>query len=83
MRRIGDLVCVVWEDASFDLDEIPQLREVWTVGFVVQETATYITVGGERVYNEDGEHYTRANTTIPKSCVSEMTHLLEMHDASV
>jgi len=69
------LVAIVWDDAASNSStwvlpsEIAGPEQVITVGFLVKETDTYITVAGS-VANEAIENETVGNTmTIPKGMI--------------
>lgn len=66
------LVEVVWRDAHFHLDEPVGLLEMRTVGWLIEESTTFVLVAGERGESED---YFRAYTAIPRGCICEMRDL--------
>ena len=67
------LYCVVWDDAvSQDDDNDPnkdlQLTRLTTVGFLLKDTAKYVTLCFEYCEKED---WVRHKTTIPKGMIIE------------
>lgn len=67
------LVRVEWQDARFDLDAVPSLALVETVGWLVRDGHDALSVAAERI---DGEAW-RAVTTIPRCCVHDIVPLME------
>lgn len=66
------LVEVVWRDAHFDLNDMPELAEMRTVGWLVEDEPTHVVVASER---QTAEEYFRAYTAIPRECVAEIRDL--------
>ena len=58
---LGEQMIVVWEDAAYDLDEVPEMAVATTLGFLVRHDNASITIASERF--DDGSY--RAFTTIP------------------
>lgn len=67
---IGDLVLVVWDDATFGLDAPEPPAEMETVGWVTDYSTRLIEVVSER-----SDNYQRAYTTIPQACVRHVFKL--------
>jgi len=68
------LSVVRWLDAAFDLDAVPGLVEVETVGWIVHQDEDIVCVAGEFLGDA-----TRAHTTIPMVLVEEIRSLSEDH----
>jgi hypothetical protein len=69
---MDELVIVDWRDASFHHDdtELPDDYLVRTVGWIIAETPTFLTIASERL--PDGH---RAVTMVPTSCVMDVSTL--------
>jgi hypothetical protein len=72
------LVLVEWHDAWFDVDQVgPEDARsdyvVRTVGFLLREGPTFLSVAQERLPDDDGY---RAVTNIPLAIVERVTDLL-------
>lgn len=74
----GTLVAIRWEDAAFDLDDQPGTMHMTTVGWLAEVTKTQITIAGE----QEGEgEYRRSFTTVPRSLIREVHHLVPAPEA--
>ena len=69
---VDQLVIVEWDDAAFDLDAPPHVSRLLTVGWIVAEDSSHISLACER--DRAGE-YARGFTTIPRTCVVDIRHI--------
>jgi hypothetical protein len=83
MVGIGNPVLVLWQDAWFDPDQCAEneWRDeylVSSVGFIVRETDTVLSIAMERLPDEDGY---RAVTHVPWAMIVEVRSLEHRADA--
>ena len=66
LPAVGTLVAILWEDASFSLDEHVGTLELITVGWITKIDRKAVTVAGEQSSSGDDR---RSYTSIPRSLV--------------
>lgn len=76
--KVGDIVCVTWDDAWFDLDEGTPETWLWrkrakTYGVLTRLTGTLVSVSSE-VF-EDGLY--RGTTHIPRPMVVDVEVIVD------
>lgn len=71
------IVMVFWEDAAFHLDDTsPEIHDVCTIGFVLEDNLDYIRVASERLIERGAtDPWHRAITVIPKRSVTKIVEL--------
>lgn len=63
--ELGQLVCVVWDDATFGLDDPVPIQEMETVGWITDYHTLWVEIACERT----GQDSYRGYTTIPASVI--------------
>jgi hypothetical protein len=82
--KIGSMVCVEWDDATSESNQLNKnevvalpIPAVRTYGILMAKTAEKVTVSGE-VLDEKGKEPTyRSTTAIPTGMVKSITKLVE------